>query len=127
MTAFDDRGVTNVVDFDFDQVDRNLVSTSNSPQVSFESEPVELSRDELSIAVLQVVLDWIIQTVPKNMDGIEIRATIAGWIFLPYLRKSSLTEISALVGRDKQSLGRWVDDFKVRFPGIYYRISSAKK
>lgn len=113
--GFDEHGLAETVDFDYDAIDARMGNALTPNQAAVHPN----SRNQESIVVLQEVLDWICQKVPKNQNGIEIRATIASWIFLPHLRTLNLTEVSALVGRDKQSLGRWVDDFKKTFPGVH--------
>jgi hypothetical protein len=119
MVAFgDDGSVCSAIDFDYDAVDEALIHAPQVPGLDGAQHPN--ARHEETIVALQVILEWILQKVPRNQNGIEIRATIAAWIFLPYLRSLSLTEVSAMVGRDKQSLGRWVDDFKRQFPGVYH-------
>lgn len=117
MIGFEGRGAPiESVDFDFDAVDEAL-SSAISPNKAANHPTSQHAEAEL--AALKTILEWVVQKVPKNQNGIEIRATIAAWIFLPYLRTMNLTEIAATVGRDKQSLGRWVDDFKRRWPGVH--------
>ncbi len=120
--AFDEAGaLTPTVDFDFEQVDRCL-NQEQSPRlwpgsVSGKADYVFVRRDSL-ILPLTSVLDWICQKVPKNNNGMDIRSAIAAWRFLPYLRGLSLTQVSAMMGRDKQSLGRWNDDFYRTWPTV---------
>jgi hypothetical protein len=116
VIGFDERGaLTESVDFDYDAVDERMGNAMSLNQAAVHPN----SQNQASIVPLQQILDWVCQKVPKNQNGIEIRATIAAWIFLPHLRTLNLTEVAAMVGRDKQSLGRWVDDFKKRFPGVH--------
>lgn len=117
---------TESVEFDYAEIDRRLGYVEPGETVS--TEKIMASNLEAYFLPLRETLDWILQKVPKNEDGIQIRAVIAGWIFLPHLNGANslnpkekhltLTDLAAMVGRDKQSLGRWVDDFKKTFPGV---------
>ena len=60
----------------------------------------------------------------KNPDGVKIRAIICCWIFLKELRSVSETDMAVGYGLKKQSLGRWVEQFKKHFPHI--RISQLR-
>ena len=94
-------------DFPYDEIDRRL-SDPESPPTRVDGEG----------RLLKTVLEWVADKVPRHGNGLEIRATIAAWIFLPYLRGYTMTELAAMIGRDKQSVGRWVDDFRKSFPGV---------
>jgi hypothetical protein len=54
----------------------------------------------------------------RNMEGKAIRQAIVEWFTIKELQPLSLTELARMYGKDKQSFGRWVDDFKKRFPGL---------
>jgi hypothetical protein len=43
---------------------------------------------------------------------------VQNWFLIKELQPLSLTQLARMYGKDKQSLGRWVDDFKRRFPGL---------
>lgn len=53
-----------------------------------------------------------------NTDGIAIRTIVQNWFLIKELQPLTLTQLARMYGKDKQSLGRWVDDFKRRFPGL---------
>ncbi len=99
------------VDFDYEAIDRNV----------FEAEDVkdlhELPPESIDLALKlhRTMLEWIFQDGMKNPEGIQIRAILACWIWLPYLEPLSLTELSIGFGKQKQSFGRWVDEFKEHF------------
>ena len=116
VVAFDEAShQTQIVDFDFAQVDRDL-----SDEIPLDLRAIPLTTaNERTITVMSRMLEWLCQMVPKNQSGMEIRATILCWIFLPHLRNLSLTQVAAMIGRDKQSIGRWHDDFKRVFPGVH--------
>lgn len=113
----DHGGLVPTVDFDFAKVDSNLSG------IEPESDLAEISPEQIEAAVkaLRVMLQWVWQSGMKNSDGVKIRAIIVCWIFLKELRSLSLTDMANGYGLEKQSLGRWVDDFKKKFPGL--RIS----
>lgn len=89
--------------FDFDRLDD---STQENPQM------------DAAIEAFQILLNWVWQSGSKNADGVKIRSVLACWIFLKPLRSINLTELSKAYGMEKQSLGRWHDDFKRHFPDI---------
>jgi hypothetical protein len=130
--AFDDEGDhVQSVDFDYTAID----------QAELEKEIEGMSPDDIARAgaAIRALMGWVWQIAPKNRNGLEIRAVIACWIFLEYLRPTKLTTLAEMThhvcpkchheidhcpkchkpfDRAKQSLGRWVDDFKKRFPFI---------
>jgi hypothetical protein len=119
VVAFDEAShQTQTVDFDFAAVDRDLDLSDEIPP-GLRAIPLA-DANERTVTVMSRMLEWLCQMVPKNQSGMEIRATILCWIFLPHLRSLSLTQVAAMIGRDKQSLGRWVDDFKRTFPGVHH-------
>ena len=103
-------------DFDWEAVERNLF-TENPEDLS------ELSQEDIdrALKVLRVLLQWVWQNGMKNVDGLKIRAIIVCWIFLKELRPLTLTQLATGFGLKKQSVGRWVDQFKKDFKRV--RIS----
>lgn len=98
--------------FDYDLVEQNLFGRPD--------DRVDLSRCsqadvDAAITVLRVMLCWIWQNGMKNADGLKIRAIVICWIFLKELRPLTLTQMAVGFGMKKQSLGRWVDQFKAAF------------
>src|SRR6185312_7781976 len=60
--------------------------------------------------------DWIHGEGRPRPGGVEIRAYIAFWDVLPYLRNLSQTELAAVMGRKhKQSIGAEVSSFRDKF------------
>jgi hypothetical protein len=107
----EDGQIVSVEGFDYDEVDKNVFAYEP------ESDLEEFTPDEMEAAlkVLRVLLQWIWQGGMKNPNGIMLRAIIICWIFLKELRPMTLTEVATGFGKKKQSLGRWVKDFKQRF------------
>lgn len=101
------------IGFDFGAIDRDLDGGA------FECvKDCPIARDAAA-NMLKRVLEWVWQRDPQNAQGIEIRAAIACWVFVPMLRPLTMSKVAAYCGnRDKQSLGRWVDEFKRDFPEI---------
>lgn len=100
--------------FPFDEIDSRLGNPIP------ESELTEFSAEEIDAAckVFSALVTWIWQSGMKNAEGITIRAIIVCWIFLKHLHPLTLTQMSRGFGKKKQSLGRWVDDFKRKFPQV---------
>jgi hypothetical protein len=101
------------------------------PTTDFDWPAVEFTKDEdldiskfsqedvdRALVVLTALLKWVWQSGMNNGNGIQIRAIIMCWVFLKELRPLDLTQMAKGFGRDKQSLGRWVDNFKRWFPRI---------
>lgn len=105
---------------DWDAIDRNCFG------VEPEDDNEEFTPEEIDAAckVFTQLLEWIWQRGMKDERGIAIRAIVCCWVFLAQLRPLTETEIARGFGKHKQSLGRWVDDFKRRFPKI--RIAHMK-
>jgi hypothetical protein len=79
----------------------------------------DVSPQELEAAqkAFRILLEWIWQNGMRNPNGVKIRAIICCWIFLQQVRKTvNLTKLAKGYGMKKQSLGRWVDNFKRDFP-----------
>ena len=91
-------------DFPYDQVDRDL---------GFVKEKVE---DERATEALRRFSQWIAQGDLRDWDGVFCRMTNIIWILCPQLSSYSMSKMAKRVGKKKQSLGRWVDDFKREFP-----------
>lgn len=110
-----------VTDFDYDAIERDF--KSDLQQFRDEAEEGQYSEEDVDRALVVVtrLLKWIWQGGMKNADGLQIRAMIICWVFLKELRPIELTQLAGAFGKDKQSLGRWVDNFKEFFPRI--RIS----
>lgn len=93
-------------DFDYDAVDKASSESTNQHDI------------DAAVKVFERLLLWIFQDGMNNPDGVKIRAMICCWIFLKVLRPQNLTQFAKGYGMYKQSLGRWVDDFKVKFPEV---------
>lgn len=80
----------------------------------------ELRAEHLegALIVIRGLMAWTYQNGSTNMEGKAIRNAIIEWLVLPQLRHLTLTQISKAYGKHKQSLGRWVDDFKRTFPTV---------
>jgi hypothetical protein len=108
----EDGHLVGVSQFDYDAVERSLFDVSPADDLT-EITPLELEAAQRAFSRL---LAWIWQDGMKNPDGVKIRAIILCWIFLKHLRPMTLTELAMGYGMKKQSLGRWVDQFKRDFP-----------
>jgi hypothetical protein len=109
-----------LTDFDYQHIDRACFG------VEPEDDCAEFTPEEIDAAckTFTALVEWMWQGGMKNVDGLQIRASVVCWIFLSQLRPLTLTEMAGGFGKKKQSLGRWVDDFKRKFPRI--RIAHMK-
>ena len=102
------------IGFDYDSIDRHV----------FQIEPAN-DRDRLTpeqadaaCQMFRSLVEWLWSDAKKNVEGLQIRAMIICWLFVPEIQSLTLTEMARGFGKKKQSLGRWVDDFKPRFPWL---------
>ena|SRR5688572_18371057 len=112
----EDGHITGVTEFPYEEIDRRVF------QCDPENDLSNVSQRELDASVRAFIrlVEWMYQTGMKNPDGLKIRAIIVCWVFLKWIRCESLTVMARGYGLKKQSLGRWVDEFKRKFPE--YRI-----
>jgi len=109
-----------VTQFDYDKVDQDLSKYSQRKE-TFTAKEVDAA-----IKVIDKLLCWVWHNGMRNPEGIKIRAIVVCWILLKPLRPFSLTGISKLYGKKKQSLGRWVDQFKREFKFLTPHMRPAK-
>jgi len=106
----EDGRIEPTIDFDYDAIDRSVF------EIDWEN--VSGADLEASSKVFKAMVGWVWQDGMRNPEGMNIRSIIVCWVFLDHLRPLTLTELSRAFGKKKQSLGRWVDDFKRAFPDI---------
>jgi len=120
--GFGDSGdIEQVVQFPYDEIDG----------VEAEEEIPSMTREEIEAALktFRALVRWIWQDGKRNDNGLLLRTVIACWIFLPEVRQHNLTQIAHQFGRDKESPGRWVVDFKKSFPMVnspHFKNTKAK-
>ncbi len=104
----------------FDYASIRMSETEMVEFVDVDTDLRALTPEQLAagLEVMDKLLKWIWQSGMKNPDGVKIRSIILCWICLKELRSLSLTDMATGYGLDKQSLGRWVDDFKRRYPTV---------
>jgi hypothetical protein len=83
-------------------------------------ERVRAEAQGLAVHLLERFLgrlgDWIFSGGEGKPQGVMIRAHVAFWDVLPFLRRLKQTELAELMGlKHKQSVGREVSDFRDRF------------
>ena len=93
-------------DFPYDQVDRDLGLIK--PEDEY----------ELTVEVQRRIWLWVWQGDNRDLEGWLCRCAIMCWVFCDQLRSTSMSKMAKRIGKKKQSLGRWVDDFKREFPLI---------
>lgn len=109
----DDKRIVSSNEFDYDLVDERIFGCSST-------DPDALTQDDIdrALKLFSTLLQWMWQDAKNNPEGLQIRAMICCWIFLKELRPLQLSELARGFGKDKQSLGRWHDHFKRKFPTI---------
>jgi hypothetical protein len=131
--AFDDKGdITRVEEFDYDLVERRLSEDLSNPELREELAGLTPAEMEAGLKLFRCLVRWMWQDGMKNANGLTIRAIIVCWIFIEELAPMSLTQMArGFDGRDKQSLGRWMDNFKemfgmIRTPHMRFKSASSK-
>lgn len=119
-TAFDEQGkVTGVEEFDYDLVERRLAEDLSSPELREELSQLTPEEVEAGLKLFRCLVRWLWQNGMRNPNGLTIRAILVCWIFVEELHPMTLTQMARGFGcRHKQSLGRWMDAFKLQFPFI---------
>jgi len=106
MIAYDENSLkTLTTDFPFHELDCEALDAKEEAM-------------EMACEAAHRVWEWIYQPACKDLDGFTCRCIVACWVFVPMLRGYSMTDIASRFGKHKQSLGRWVDDFKLQFPEV---------
>ena len=99
------------VDFDWNKVARDLGEPLDETDEAKQSE----ARDMTAAAMNKLFL-WVWQRGKNDKRGLAHRAAILCWVFLPQIHELSMTDLATGFGLHKQSIGRWVEDFKKAFP-----------
>lgn len=107
-----------ITDFDFDAIDKAFQDDLEDFRTEVEAGKYSQEDVDRALVVVTRMLKWIWQGGMKNPEGLQIRAMIICWVFLKELRPIELTQLFGAFGKDKQSGGRWVDNFKEYFPRI---------
>ena len=114
----EDGHLTGVVEFDYDQVERELSKQLYDPECQKELANLTAQEVEAALKLFRALIRWVWQDGMANQSGLTIRSIILCWLFIEELREHTLTEMAKSSGRHKQSLGRWVETFKREFPYI---------
>lgn len=102
-----------IADFDYDPIERSLFSPED---VAEAAEGLNPEAREIACKMFLALTRWVWHDGSKNPDGITLRAIIVCWVFIPEVTPLTLTELAIGFGKDKQSFGRHVDEFKRFFP-----------
>lgn len=113
----DNKNPTLTVGFEFSAVDRGAFGVDDDHSSNARDMACECQRR---------VWHWIYQPPCEDLDGWTCRCIVAAWIFVPQLRSYTMTRIAERFGKKKQSLGRWVADFKKEFPEVCKHLSHLK-
>jgi hypothetical protein len=112
----EDGHLEQAIPFDLEQVCRDLGEAATDP------DPSERLTDQEWQQLhggLESLFRWIYQDPHHtNHNGLLIRTLIVAWIIVKELQPLTLTQLARMYGKDKQSFGRWVDDFKLQFPAV---------
>lgn len=108
----DDGSLTAAVEFDYEAIERNLFARRAAEEIDNQAVIDGAAR------LFQQFMRWVWQDGKKNPNGVQIRAMIACWIFIPELRPLKETDLAIGWGMKKQSIDRWVQEWKKDFPKV---------
>lgn len=112
----EDGSVIESVPFPFEEIYAQDESQSRNSDLGPD---VQALATILAVQMLNKVLRWQFQNGMNNPNGLIIRCKVLCWNVLPEVQDSyNLTELAGETRQDKQSFGRWQDDFKKQFPKI---------
>lgn len=100
------------VDPAWDEIERGIIGDAISEA------DVRDNERENALRFFVKLKAWDFQNGMKDPHGLMIRSAVSSWAVLPLLRPLTLTRLALGLRLQKQSLGRWVDDFKRTFPNI---------
>ena len=118
--AFDDEGqIIPSANFDYAAVESALGNSDLfDPESAAELISLTPAEMDAGLKLFRCLLRWMWQNGMRNTDGLTLRAIIVCWVFIEELQPLGLTQMARGYGRYKQSLGRWMDNFKASFPMI---------
>lgn len=123
----EDGSVIESVPFPFDEIyAREEPATDDASE---RASNVREAATVMAVRMFQEVQRWVFQNAMNNPAGLIIRTKVACWNVLPEVQDTyTLTELAGETNQDKQSFGRWQDDFKVRFPEVanYHKRTTTK-
>lgn len=96
---------------EWDQIERNVFGYQCPDEAEGENR-------EKAIQTIIRLKSWDFQNGMKDPHGLMIRSAVSAWAVVPLLEPLNLTQLAEGLGLKKQSLGRWVDQFKRDFPNI---------
>lgn len=102
-----------MVEPEWDRIDRNVFDDRD-----IRLDDVREEEREKAVRLFVRLKSWDFGNGMADPQGLMIRAAVSSWAVVPLLRPLTLTKLAIGLGLKKQSLGRWVDHFKRRFPEI---------
>ena len=98
--------------------DGHPIETTDFPYTELDQEEPLYSAQDFALAAeaFRRLIVWRYQDGSKNDDGVRIRNIIIDWFALKELHHLSMSQLARKHNLYKQSIGRWVDDFKRAFP-----------
>jgi len=114
----EDGAIEPAIGFDFDSIyerdgDVFHVEPQNNAQECLTPEALDAARK-----LIVRVLEWVWSDGTKNVDGLQNRAAVACWKFIPHLRPLTMVQLASGFGKHKQSIGRAADSFAIAFPEL---------
>lgn len=113
LTATDQGTIEPICQPDWDSIERSVFDDAG-----IRIADVRDAEREKALRMFIRLKSWDFKNGMKDPIGLMERAAVSSWAVVPLLRPLTLTRFALCLGLKKQSLGRWVDDFKLRFPEI---------
>lgn len=106
----------------FDEACPTLTAEFQYPEDSIDA-PSEM---DVALEIQRRIWAWVYQPPCEDLNGLTCRCLIACWVFVPQLREYSQSEFAGRCGKKKQSLNRWIKDFKRTFPDVTKHLQHIK-
>ena len=116
-TSFDEDGRPILItDFDWEEIERNLASETKQLRRSCKRGEITREQLETAMELCGTLLRWVWNNGKRDKRGVAIRSLIICWLYLDELRPLTEAQLARGFGLKKQSVGRWVEQFKKEFP-----------
>lgn len=120
----EDGAIEPAIGFDFESIydreDREMFHVE--PAADFNADLSPAAIDAAQRLIVRI-MEWIWSDGTKNVDGLQNRAAVACWKFIPHLRPLTMVQLASGFGKHKQSIGRAADSFSLAFPELSNRKS----
>jgi len=109
MVGYDEAGITQTSELDWASVDANVFGVIDTEFAEWKEQQGRM---------LSNIWQWVHQGRLDDIDGFHCRCIIVNWAFNELNWNDSMTEVAGQFGKKKQSISRWLVEFKKSFPDV---------